>query len=165
MKYIVLLLACVAFVRADQWNELNLDDESEARLLFNTNGTGSSLIPDGRAILGFVLVGVLLFALLGGQNLLPAERQQQYGDYYNQEYAQDYQTFSARYGLAGKFTRNNLIYDSRNLSLNLWDPGLFSIIASGMVTSGPVSKCAQGLWKKILRLYLLATYLFYRNQT
>lgn len=112
MKYVVLALALVACVRADQWDALNLDDESEARLLFSTNGTnGNSLIPDGRAVLGFVLVGVLLVSLLGFSGLgLPVERNQydyDYNQYYNQYQDSQYQqdAFSARYGISSLATK------------------------------------------------------------
>jgi len=106
MKYIVLAVALFAVVSAEDWSALNLDDESEARLLFNTNSSGNSLIPDARAVLGFILVGVLLVSLLGLSGLgLPVERGYDTYDYnyYNQYQDSQYQqqdAFSARYGIS-----------------------------------------------------------------
>jgi len=109
MKYVILALALAAAVHAE--DDFSLDDQSEARLLFSTNASSSSIIPDGRALLGFFLVLVLLFTLLAGG--LPFATDRNYYDYedayaYGQEYNYGgYQgdQFNQRYGISNLATK------------------------------------------------------------
>merc|ERR1712088_439876 len=107
MKYAVMALALCACAHA---SPIDLDSEvSEPRLLFSTNSSLSSVVPDYRAVLAFIAIGLFIAAMVlrdGGDLGLPAGSAY---DRYSQGYGQGYgyagnDGFQARYGVSNLAT-------------------------------------------------------------
>merc|ERR1712117_375082 len=108
MKYAVMALALCACAHA---SPIDLDSAvSEPRLLFSTNSSLSSVVPDYRAVLAFIAIGLFIAAMVlrdGGDLGLPAGSAY---DRYSQGYGQGYsgyagQDFQARYGVSNLATK------------------------------------------------------------
>jgi len=113
MKYFVLAVALAACVRAESLDELS-DFEGEGRLLFNTNTSLNSLIPDYRAVAAAVAIGLVLVAYVlrtGGSSVYDRNAYE-YGQGYGYDqygYQQDgyngQSSFNARYGISNLATK------------------------------------------------------------
>jgi len=108
MKYVALaVLLCAAAAHA---GPIELEDQGEARLLFSTNSSLSSVVPDYRAVLAFIAIGLFIAAMVlrdGGDLGLPAGSAY---DRYSQGYGQGYgyagnDGFQARYGVSNLATK------------------------------------------------------------
>merc|ERR1712117_776501 len=105
MKYAVMALALCACAHA---SPIDLDSAvSEPRLLFSTNSSLSSVVPDYRAVLAFIAIGLFIAAMVlrdGGDLGLPAGSAY---DRYSQGYGQGYSgyDFQARYGVSNLATK------------------------------------------------------------
>jgi len=115
MKYFVLAvaLACAVCVRAESLDELS-DFEGEGRLLFNTNTSLASLIPDYRAVVAAIAIGLVLVAyVLRTSGSAAYDRNAyEYGQGYGYDqygYQQDayngQNSFNARYGISNMATK------------------------------------------------------------
>jgi len=107
MKYAVMIALCAACAAA---SPVDLESVSEPRLLFSTNSSLSSVVPDYRAVLAFIAIGLFIAAMVlrdGGDLGLPAGSAY---DRYSQGYSQGYsgyegQNFQARYGVSNLATK------------------------------------------------------------
>jgi len=107
MKYAVMIALCAACAAA---SPVDLESASEPRLLFSTNSSLSSVVPDYRAVLAFIAIGLFIAAMVlrdGGDLGLPAGSAY---DRYSQGYGQGYsgyagQDFQARYGVSNLATK------------------------------------------------------------
>jgi len=107
MKYAVMIALCAACAAA---SPVDLESVSEPRLLFSTNSSLSSVVPDYRAVLAFIAIGLFIAAMVlrdGGDLGLPAGSAY---DRYSQGYGQGYsgyegQNFQARYGVSNLATK------------------------------------------------------------
>jgi len=101
MKYAVMALALCACAHA---SPIDLDSAvSEPRLLFSTNSSLSSVVPDYRAVLAFIAIGLFIAAMVlrdGGDLGLPSNSYDRYS-YSQGAYDQGYDasSFQARYGV------------------------------------------------------------------
>merc|ERR1711953_859884 len=107
LKYAAVALLCAC---AAQASPIDVADAGEARLLFSTNSSLSSVVPDYRAVLAFIAIGLFIAAMVlrdGGDLGLPAGSAY---DRYSQGYGQGYsgyagQDFQARYGVSNLATK------------------------------------------------------------
>ena len=105
LKYAAVALLCAC---AAQASPIDVADAGEARLLFSTNSSLSSVVPDYRAVLAFIAIGLFIAAMVlrdGGDLGLPGAAYDRYsygGQGYGQAYNQDFQ---ARYGISSKSSR------------------------------------------------------------
>merc|ERR1712012_1304235 len=100
---IALCAACAAASPVD------LESASEPRLLFSTNSSLSSVVPDYRAVLAFIAIGLFIAAMVlrdGGDLGLPGAAYDRYSSYGGQGYGQGYnQDFQVRYGVSNLATK------------------------------------------------------------
>jgi len=107
MKYIVLVAALSACASA---SELFNEDAGEGRLLFNTNSTSSSIVPDYRAVVAMIAIGLVLVGyILRTSSAEAAYDRNAYGQGYA-PYAHGPQydqqgDFSQRYGISHLATK------------------------------------------------------------
>jgi len=105
LKYAAVALLCAC---AAQASPIDVADAGEARLLFSTNSSLSSVVPDYRAVLAFIAIGLFIAAMVlrdGGDLGLPGAAYDRYsygGQGYGQAYNQDFQ---ARYGISNLATK------------------------------------------------------------
>merc|ERR1719392_2123 len=106
MKYAVMIALCAACAAA---SPVDLESVSEPRLLFSTNSSLSSVVPDYRAVLAFIAIGLFIAAMVlrdGGDLGLPGAAYDRYSSYGGQGYGQGYnQDFQARYGISNLATK------------------------------------------------------------
>ena len=103
LKYAAVALLCAC---AAQASPIDVADAGEARLLFSTHSSLSSVVPDYRAVLAFIAIGLFIAAMVlrdGGDLGLPGAAYDRYSSYGGQGYGQGYnQDFQARYGISSK---------------------------------------------------------------
>jgi hypothetical protein len=106
LKYAALAVLCACAAHA---SPVDLADAGEARLLFSTNSSMSSIVPDYRAVLAFIAIGLFIAAMVlrdGGSLGLPAGSAYDRYSYGGQGYGQGYnQDFQARYGISNLATK------------------------------------------------------------
>jgi len=106
LKYAAVALLCAC---AAQASPIDVADAGEARLLFSTNSSLSSVVPDYRAVLAFIAIGLFIAAMVlrdGGDLGLPGAAYDRYSSYGGQGYGQGYnQDFQARYGISNLATK------------------------------------------------------------
>lgn len=106
LKYAAIAVLCAC---AAQASPIDVADAGEARLLFSTNSSLSSVVPDYRAVLAFIAIGLFIAAMVlrdGGDLGLPggsAYDRYSYGGQYGQGYQGN--DFQARYGISNLATK------------------------------------------------------------
>ena len=104
MKYAVLVLALAAYASAD---ESLFNEEGEGRLLFNTNSSTSTIVPDYRAVVAMIAIGLVLAGYILRTSSAEAAYDrnayaQGYAPYAQGPQYDQHSDFSQRYGISRK---------------------------------------------------------------